>query len=34
VFGFGAPRRPEPYAELLADGGPPRVLDLDDPLGA
>jgi LmbE family N-acetylglucosaminyl deacetylase len=34
VFGFGAPRRPEPYAELLADGGPPRVLDLDNPLRA
>jgi LmbE family N-acetylglucosaminyl deacetylase len=32
VFGFGASRRPEPYAELLADGGPPRVLDLADPL--
>ena len=34
VFGFGSPRRPEPYAELLADGGPARVLDLDDPLAA
>ena len=34
VFGFGSARRPEPYAELLADGGPPRVLDLADPLGA
>jgi len=33
VFGFGAPRRPEPYAELLADGGPPRTVDLADPLG-
>ncbi|MGH2969972.1 MAG: PIG-L deacetylase family protein [Solirubrobacteraceae bacterium] len=32
VFGFGAQRRPERYAELLADGGPPRVLDLADPL--
>ena len=31
VFGLGAARRPEPYAELLADGGPPRVLDLADP---
>ena len=31
VFGFGTPRRPEPYAELLADAGPPRVLDLADP---
>jgi len=34
VFGFGSERRPEPYAELLADGGPPRVLDLADPLAA
>jgi len=35
VFGFGSPRRSdEPYAELLADGGPPRTLDLEDPLGA
>lgn len=34
VFGFGSERRAEePYAELLADGGPPRVLDLDHPLG-
>jgi LmbE family N-acetylglucosaminyl deacetylase len=34
VFGFGSPRRAEePYAELLADGGPPRVLDLEHPLG-
>jgi LmbE family N-acetylglucosaminyl deacetylase len=32
VFGFGAPRRPEPYAELLADDGPPRALDVADPL--
>jgi LmbE family N-acetylglucosaminyl deacetylase len=34
VFGFGSPRREEPYAELLADGGPARVLDLEHPLGA
>jgi LmbE family N-acetylglucosaminyl deacetylase len=34
VFGFGSPRRAdEPYAELLADGGPPRVLDVEHPLG-
>jgi LmbE family N-acetylglucosaminyl deacetylase len=34
VFGFGSERRDqEPYAELLADGGPPRVLDLQHPLG-
>jgi LmbE family N-acetylglucosaminyl deacetylase len=34
VFGFGSPRRAEePYAELLADGGPGRVLDLEHPLG-
>jgi LmbE family N-acetylglucosaminyl deacetylase len=34
VFGFGAERRAEePYAELLADGGRPRVLDLEHPLG-
>ena len=34
VFGFGSERRAEePYAELLADGGPPRVLDPADPLG-
>jgi len=34
VFGFGSERRAqEPYAELLADGGPPRVLDLQHPLG-
>jgi LmbE family N-acetylglucosaminyl deacetylase len=32
VFGFGAPRRQEPYAELLADDGPPRTLDLAAPL--
>jgi len=35
VFGFGSPRLAEqPYAELLADGGPPRVLDVEHPLGA
>jgi hypothetical protein len=34
VFGFGSERRAEePYAELLADGGRPRVLDLEHPLG-
>jgi LmbE family N-acetylglucosaminyl deacetylase len=34
VFGFGSDRRAEePYAELLADGGRPRVLDLEHPLG-
>jgi LmbE family N-acetylglucosaminyl deacetylase len=34
VFGFGCERRAdEPYAELLADRGPPRVLDLHYPLG-
>jgi LmbE family N-acetylglucosaminyl deacetylase len=34
VFGFGSERRAEePYAELLADGGRPRVLDLERPLG-
>ena len=34
VFGFGSERRAEePYAELLADGGPPRVLDVERPLG-
>ena len=34
VFGFGSERRAEePYAELLADGGRPRVLDLQHPLG-
>ena len=33
VFGFGSPRQAgEPYAELLADGGRPRVLDLEHPL--
>ena len=33
VFGFGSERRAEePYAELLADGGPGRVLDLEHPL--
>jgi LmbE family N-acetylglucosaminyl deacetylase len=35
VFGFGTERRAEePYAELLADGGPGRLLDVHDPLGA
>jgi len=35
VFGFGSPRASEsPYAELLSDGGRPRILDLADPLGA
>jgi len=34
VFGFGSARRSElPYAELLSDSGPPRVLDLEHPLG-
>ena len=34
VFGFGSERRAdEPYAELLADGGRGRVLDLEHPLG-
>ena len=34
VFGFGSERRAEePYAELLADGGSGRVLDLHHPLG-
>jgi LmbE family N-acetylglucosaminyl deacetylase len=33
VFGFGSERRAEePYAELLADGGRPRVLNLARPL--
>ena len=35
VFGFGSPRASdEPYAELLSDSGPPRMVDLADPLGA
>jgi LmbE family N-acetylglucosaminyl deacetylase len=35
VFGFGSPRASqEPYAELLSDDGPPRIVDLADPLGA
>ena len=34
VFGFGSERRAEePYAELLADGGAGRVVDLAHPLG-
>jgi len=34
VFGFGSERRAEePYAELLADSGPGRVLDVANPLG-
>jgi LmbE family N-acetylglucosaminyl deacetylase len=34
VFGFGSPRASEePYAELLADDGPGRMLDLEHPLG-
>ena len=30
---FSELRAEEPYAELLADGGPGRVLDLANPLG-
>jgi LmbE family N-acetylglucosaminyl deacetylase len=35
VFGFGSPRASsEPYAELLSDDGPPRMVDLEHPLSA
>ena len=34
VFGFGSPRASDaPYAELLSDNGPPRIVDLAHPLG-